>query len=67
MKESRMNTGEMQRRVKPGPRKVNVRTGTALRLTREQYRRMRDRAEEEGTTFAGWLKRLAVRELRREI
>ena len=66
MMETSMKTGETLGRTKPKARKTDLRTPTALRLTPELYRRMRERAAEEGLGFATWLKRIAIRELRRK-
>jgi predicted DNA binding CopG/RHH family protein len=67
MMETQINTGETQRRPKRRPRKLPSRTMAALRLTREQYAAMRARAVEEGLPFATWLKRAALKELRRKV
>jgi hypothetical protein len=42
------------------------RTNVQLGVTRGLYRRLRQRAKVEGLSFAGWLRRVAMRELRRK-
>jgi hypothetical protein len=67
MAETQINTGETQRRTKSRRLKPTSRTMCALCLTPEQYAAMRARAVEEGLPFATWLKRAALKELRRKV
>ncbi len=62
-----VNTGETSRRAKRRARKLPSRTATALALTGEQYAAMRARAVDEGLSFSTWLKRAALKELRRKV
>ena len=57
----------MERPRKIGQRRPERRPGTPvqLRVTAEDYRRMRERASAEGLAFAAWLRRCAFKELRR--
>jgi len=47
------------------PRRRNS-TCAHLRLANKLYRRMQERARQEGQTLSAWLKQAAVRELRRK-
>jgi hypothetical protein len=67
MTEMQINTGETPPRAKRRRRNLSSRTMCALCLTPEQYAAMRARAVEEGLPFATWLKRAALKELRRKV
>jgi hypothetical protein len=65
--ETQITTGETQRRMKSRRLKAASRTMCALSLTGQQYAAMRARAVEESLSFATWLKRAALKELRRKV
>jgi hypothetical protein len=64
--ETQINTGETQRRTKSRRLKPTSRTMCALALTAKEYTRMRRRARQESLPFAAWLRRTALKELRRK-
>jgi hypothetical protein len=58
---------ETQAPVMERPKKRPTRRiAAALHLPRTTYRRMRQRAAREGLSFGTWLKRAALKELRRK-
>jgi hypothetical protein len=48
------------------PKKPSRRIAAALHMSRAVYRRMKQRAAGEGLSFGTWLKRAALKELRRK-
>jgi len=66
MMETQINTGETQPRMKSRRPKATSRTMCALSLTAKEYARMRERARQESLPFAAWLRRTALKELRRK-
>lgn len=57
----------METQMPPGEKEQEQRinrTPVQLGVSRAVYKRLRQRAREEGLPFATWLRRLALRELR---
>jgi hypothetical protein len=66
--ETKQTTNQEKKRAgRPRGSVRRLRVATALRITPEEYGRMRERARLEGLSFASWLVRMAFKELRRPL
>jgi len=62
-----MTTDAPTQAAEKGQEKRTYRTPVQLGVTREIHKRLRQRAREEGLPLVTWLRRLAMRELRRPV